>query len=70
MIALAVEEDTALLLQANRLRVTGRKTAHVFLQAADPRIVTWHALRSGDVAIVRQAFDGPALEMEDWTFRP
>jgi hypothetical protein len=36
MIGMAVEEDTALILQANRLRVTGKKLAHIFLQSADP----------------------------------
>jgi cyanophycinase len=50
MIALAVEEDTALLVQARRLRVMGKKLAHVFLQSADARIVTWHALKPGDAA--------------------
>ena len=69
MIGLAVEEDTAAILQANRLRVTGKKLVHVFLQSADPRIVTWHALQSGDAAIVRQGRAGYILELEDWEFR-
>ena len=68
MIGLAVEEDTALIAQRNRLRVTGKKLAHVFLQAADPRVVTWHALQPGDAAIVRQGPDRYVLELEDWEF--
>jgi cyanophycinase len=68
MIGMAVEEDTALILQANRLRVTGRKLAHIFLQWADPRIVTWHALVSGDAAILRQGRNECRLELEDWVF--
>jgi cyanophycinase len=68
MIGLAVEEDTALIVQANRLRVTGKKLAHVFLQAADPRAVTWHALKPGDAALLRPSPDGYVLELEDWEF--
>jgi cyanophycinase len=67
MIGLAIEEDTALIVQANRLRVTGKKLAHVFLQSATARSITWHALKPGDAAQIR--FDGnvPELELEDWT---
>jgi cyanophycinase-like exopeptidase len=68
MIGLAVEEDTALILQANRLRVTGKKLAHVFLQGADPRSVTWHALKPGDAALLRPAREGYILELDDWEF--
>lgn len=68
MIGLAVEEDTALIAQANRLRVTGKKLAHVFLQSADPRVVTWHALKPGDAAILQPGRDGFVLELEDWEF--
>ena len=68
MIGLAVEEDTALIAQRNHLRVTGKKLAHVFLQAADPRVVTWHALKPGDAAIVLQGRDRYVLELEDWEF--
>ena len=32
MIALALEEETALVVQGNRLRVAGKKLAHVFVQ--------------------------------------
>lgn len=69
MIGLAVEEDTALIAQANRLRVSGKKLAHIFLQASDPRVVTWHALQPGDAAILRQGDSGYVLELEDWEFR-
>jgi cyanophycinase-like exopeptidase len=69
MIGLAVEEDTALIARANRLRVTGKKLAHVFLQSQDPRKVTWHALKPGDAAIVWPGSDGHHLELEDWEFR-
>jgi cyanophycinase len=68
VIGLAVEEDTALILQANHLRVTGKKLAHVFLQGADPRSVTWHALKSGDAAILRPARKEYVLELDDWEF--
>lgn len=68
MIGLAVEEDTALLVQANRLQVTGKKLAHVFLQAADPRVISWHALKSGDAAVVWQGPEGCVLELDDWEF--
>jgi hypothetical protein len=66
MIALAVEEDTALVVQGNRLRVAGKKLAHVFVQDDDPRLVTWHALRPGDVAVMLPSRRGLALELEDW----
>ena len=69
MIGLAVEEDTALIAQANRLRVTGKKLAHIFLQATDPRVVTWHALQPGDAAILLKGDNGTLLELEDWEFR-
>lgn len=69
MIGLAVEEDTSLIAQGNRLRVSGKKLAHIFLQASDPRVVTWHALQSGDAAILRQGDNGYVLELEDWMFR-
>ena len=68
MIGLAVEEDTALVVQANRLRVVGDKSAHVFLQAADPTAVTWHALLPGDAAIIREDANGYVLELDEWRF--
>jgi cyanophycinase-like exopeptidase len=68
MIGLAVEEDTALVVQANRLRIVGDKSAHVFLQEADPRVVTWHALLPGDAAIVREGANGYVLDLDEWRF--
>lgn len=69
MIGIAVEEDTALLLQGDRVRVTGAKSAHLFLLGKDRRIVTWHALKSGDAATVLQNTAGEfVLELEDWRF--
>lgn len=68
MIGLAVEEDTALIAQANRLRVVGKQQAHVFLQETDPRIVTWHALSPGDAAVVRHGRRSYVLEIEEWEF--
>jgi cyanophycinase len=68
MIGLAVEEDTAFVVRGSRLRVTGKKLAHVFLQDADPRAVTWHALKPGDAALLRPTRDGFLLELEDWEF--
>ena len=44
----------------------GRRLAHVFLQADDPRLVTWHALKPGDAAVVRNGSSGAVLELEDW----
>ena len=69
MIGLAVEEDSALIAQANRLRVVGKKLAHVFIQSNDPRIITWHALKPGDAAMLWQGPNGLVLELEDWEFR-
>lgn len=68
LIGLAVEEDTALLVRADHLEVTGRNFAHVFLQAADPRMVVWHALHPGDSANLLPSAHGPVLELEDWEF--
>jgi cyanophycinase len=68
MIALAVEEDTALVVQGSRLRVAGKKLAHVFVQGDDPRLVIWHALKPGDVAVMLTFRRGFALELEDWQF--
>ncbi len=70
LIGLAVEEDTALIVQANHLRVTGKKFAHVFLQSADPRQITWHALHPGDAAILRPGRDETVLQLENWEFSP
>jgi cyanophycinase len=68
MIGLAVEEDTALIAQANHVRVSGKNLAHVFLQTDNPHEVVWHALKSGDAAILRPAHSGWTLELDDWEF--
>lgn len=69
MIGLAVEEDTALIVQANRVRVTGKNLAHVFVQSNDPRTVTWHALKPGDAAFLLPGNEGYVLELDEWEFR-
>lgn len=69
MIALAVEEDTALVVRRNRLSVAGKKLAHVFLQSEDRRAIIWHALRPGDEAVVRAASGEYRLDIEDWEVR-
>jgi cyanophycinase-like exopeptidase len=68
MIGLAVEEDTALIAQANHLQVTGRNLAHVFLQTDNPHEIVWHALKSGDAAILWPSPKGWTLELDDWKF--
>lgn len=68
MIGLAVEEDTALVARANHLQVTGRNLAHVFLQTDNPHEIVWHALKSGDAALLRPTSHGWILELDDWTF--
>ncbi|MBL8828064.1 MAG: Type 1 glutamine amidotransferase-like domain-containing protein [Planctomycetaceae bacterium] len=70
LIGLAVEEDTALICQMNRLRVTGRKLAHVFIQSPDPRRITWHALKPGDEARIVASNREWVLELEDWQLSP
>lgn len=44
MMGLAVEECTALVLQANRLSVVGNGNAHVFIKSLDYPQVAWHTL--------------------------
>jgi len=69
MIGLAVEEDTALLLRENRLRVFGDGSAHIFLKSTDQKTVTWHELKSGDTAFIDSGPSGPVLELDNWTVR-
>lgn len=66
MIGLAVEEDTALIVQGPQLVVSGQKLAHVFLQSRDPHTIAWHALQPGDAAIVHDTDGGHVLELLDW----
>jgi cyanophycinase len=68
MIGLAVEEDAALVVRGARLHVVGQKSAHVFLQEDDPRVVTWHALSPGDEAVIRRGPKGYVLLIDEWEF--
>jgi len=69
MIGLAIEEDTALLLRENRLRVFGDGSAHIFLKSADQKTITWHELKSGDTAFIDRGPAGPVLELDNWTVK-
>lgn len=68
LIGIAVEEDTALILCGCRMRVCGKKLAHVFVQASAPRTIVWHALQSGDHAALRLQGEEFVLIPEDWSF--
>ncbi len=52
VLGLAIEEEAALVLQQNRLKVIGTNKAHVFLKSTDQRTITWHELRTGDAAFI------------------
>jgi cyanophycinase len=68
MVGLAVEESTALIVRENRLSVAGKNKAHVFLKSAAHDTLTWHALASGDIGVVRTAPDGShELHFEEWS---
>lgn len=43
-LGLAVEEATALVMQANRLAVIGNGNAHVFIKSLDQQQISWHTL--------------------------
>jgi len=67
MIAIAVDEETALTICNNRVRVIGERTAHIFLLANDRNTVIWHALKSGDRAIIKKNDKGEhVLDVENW----
>ena len=70
LIALAVEEETALVAQGTHLTVAGRNLAHVFLHSPYPKEITWHALKSGDAATLVERDGRPVLELDDWAFDP
>ncbi len=70
LVGIAVEEDTALIIQANRVRVAGTKRAHLFLQDRGPATIVWHALKPGDVAVLRASSDGLHLQPEEWQIAP
>ena len=67
LFGVAVDEDTALIVQPDWVRVAGEKFAHVFLRSKDHqtgyRTLTWHMLHPGDEAVVRDTADGYRLEM-------
>lgn len=67
MFGLAVEEDTALIVQRNRLRVTGSKNAHVFFPTGpeNHRAMMWHVLHPGDTAILISEGGEPGLHIEE-----
>lgn len=68
MIGIAVEEDTALIIRHNRVRVVGRKKAHLFLRTAFRDTLVWHALEAGDIGIVVPAKDGAfQFDYEEWS---
>lgn len=69
MLGFAIEEEAALVLQQNRLRVMGTNKAHVFLKSSDQRTITWHELRPGDAAFILVAPTGPVLHIDEWQIR-
>jgi cyanophycinase-like exopeptidase len=68
LIGMAVEEDTALILSGRRMRVSGKKMAHIFVQSVRPRTIIWHALHPGDHAAMTLQGDELVLSPEDWGF--
>jgi cyanophycinase len=60
MVGLAVEEGTGLVVQADRLEVTGGGDAHVFVKAGGAKL-TWHTLHPGDKAVLRRDRRGEVL---------
>ena len=69
MIGIAVDEETALVIRNNRVRVIGERTAHIFLLARDRNTVTWHALKSGESAVIQENGQHEyVLDVENWRF--
>jgi cyanophycinase len=54
MSGLAVDQATALVLQADRLEVLGGGNAHVFLKAPGDQTITWHTLKASDRATLKR----------------
>ena len=54
MLGLAIEGSTALVLQSDRLEVFGAGNGHVFIKSPDDGIITWHMLKSGSKALLKQ----------------
>jgi cyanophycinase-like exopeptidase len=61
MSGLAVDQATALVLQADRLEVLGGGNAHVFLKSADDQTITWHTLKAGDKANLKRDARGQVM---------
>jgi cyanophycinase len=61
MLGLAVESSTALVVHADRLETLGRGSVHVLIKSPDNRTITWHALRSGDRALLKRDARGQVV---------
>jgi cyanophycinase len=67
LIGLAVEEDTALIVRQNRVRVVGTKKAHLVIRSTQNDSLVWHALEAGDAGFVTSASDGSKhFFYEEW----
>lgn len=62
MVGLAVEEDTAIVAQRDRLNVLGNGKAHVFLKSEAGKAISWKELRSGESAQLRRDVPKPQRE--------
>jgi cyanophycinase len=62
MVGLAVEEDTAVVAERDRLNVLGAGKAHVFLKSEAGRAIRWQELRSGESARLRRDVPKPTRE--------
>ena len=50
MVGLAVDEDTALLIQGDHITSLGSGSSHVFIKSHSGRSIVWHTLNCGDSA--------------------
>lgn len=62
MVGLAVEEDTAVVAQNDRLNVLGKRKAHVFLKSEAGRSIQWKELNAGETARLRRSVPKPQRE--------
>jgi cyanophycinase len=62
MVGLAVEEDTAVVAQNDRLNVLGKRKAHVFLKSEAGRSIQWKELHAGEAAQLRRTVPRPQRE--------
>jgi cyanophycinase len=60
MMGFAVEERTALVLQANRLAVVGNGNAHVFIKSLEQPQIAWHTLGPQSKALLKYDQRGQA----------